>query len=405
MKRLFTVLYTFVFLSALSQNNPTDSIISSTKEELRSFKSKREIEIMQMVQLWNVTSLENSGNTPNQSRNDLFIRRGRIGVRGMLRTDLSFWVLCAYDGIGRDKYTAGNGNPNDPDNRDFYIWDAYWTYSPHSMLNITAGYFRPQVGRESFSSAGHVISFEKTLPNFHPRIHMLGRSTGREAGLNLGGLYKGKGWSFNYILGWFETSNANIVGTGSRWAPLLTSRFSFTIGAPEIDKYKIVFPQSYQGNRKGITFAVNGTYQAETEIFRENGLYGADILANYKRFDFVAEYDWMYRNSINDTINFEKATMDHVYSVKLGYSIPLKKSRALQFVVAYSALEAQDYGSKAHYNKLTTASDQHSIDIGLNYLLNNDKIKLSLHYISGQREDKTSDPNFSYVGSGFQYQF
>jgi hypothetical protein len=405
---LFPAIVLLLIQSAKAQTNDkqdSSSFTTKLKETKSPFSEIKDIEIIQQLQLWDVNTFQNAGNTPNQNRNDIYIRRGRIGVKGNLRKDLSFYVVFAYDGIGRDKNTAGNGNPNDPDNRDFYLWDAMWTYSPKPMLNLTAGYFRPQVGRENISSAFNVISLEKSLPNFQPRAHIIGRNTGRETGLNLGGLHKGMGWSFNYNIGFFDMTNINIVGGGSRWFPMLTSRVAFTIGDPEMDKYKLSYVQSYYGQRKGITIAANATYQGETEIFKQNNFYGVDLLANYGHWDFVAEYDWLYRNSFTGLPETTQKTTDKVYSFKAGYNFIQKNGRIIQTTMMYSGQMANDFGGKAFYNSLTGASGQEVYDAGINYLINKDKLKLNLHYVWGKKKDKTTGPDFSYLGTGFQYTF
>ncbi|MFL5729649.1 MAG: porin [Cytophagaceae bacterium] len=406
------ILFFYFFLTTASllnaqtpDKNDSTYIAGKLKELKPPVLELKDVEIVQQLQLWDVNTFENAGNTPNQKRNDLYIRRGRLGVRGKLRKDLSFLVVFAYDGVGRDKNTAGNGNTNDPDNHDFYLWDAIWTWSPKPMLNLTAGYFRPQVGRENISSAFNVISLEKSLPNFQPRTHLIGRNTGRETGLNLGGFHRGTGWSFNYNIGVFDMTNPAIVGNGSRWFPMLTSRVAFSLGDPEMDKYKLSYVQSYYGQRKGITIAANASCQGETEVFRQNNFYGVDILANYGRWDFVAEYDWLYRNSFLPLSDITQATTDRVYSFKAGYNFILKSGKIIQATGMYSGQMAYDYGTKPSINSFTGATDQEVYDAGINYLINKDKLKLNLHYVWGKKKDKTAGTDFSYLATGFQYTF
>lgn len=80
----------------------------------------KKIEITQSIQLWDVHTFESLGEQASESRNDMYIRRGRLGVKGTIVQDLDFNVAFAYDGIGRDKRTAGNGSPNPDDNHDFW---------------------------------------------------------------------------------------------------------------------------------------------------------------------------------------------------------------------------------------------------------------------------------------------
>ena len=366
----------------------------------------KDIEIIQMLQLWDVNTFENAGNTAGQNRNDLYIRRGRIGARAKLRKDLSFWTILAYDGIGKDEKTASAGAPNPADNHDVFLWEMASSWTPKPMFNVTFGYFRPQIGRENITAAFNCFTLEKSLPNFQPRLHFIGRNTGRETGINIGGLYSKPKWGINYNFGAFDMTNPILVGTGNRWFPLLAARVAFTLGDAEMDKYKINYTQSYYGQRNGVTLALNGTYQGKTEIFKSNSFYGVDLLANFWRFDFVAEYDLLVRNSIiaakdNNTFN----STDKVYSFKACYNHILSNGKIIQAAFMYSGQLAQDHGAKVSANDLTAATDQKVYDAGVNYLINKDKLKLSLHYVWGEKSDKNTAPKYSYLCTGLQYLF
>ncbi|WP_224995837.1 porin [Cesiribacter sp. SM1] len=371
----------------------------------------KKIEITQSLQLWNVYTFESLGEQEQESRNDLYIRRGRLGVKGKLQENIAFNVAFAYDGIGRDKETAGNGSPNPDDNHDFFLWEAFvaWTHKP--MLNLAAGYFRPQVGREHMTAAFKTPSFEKSLSNFQPRAHTIARGTGRELGLNLGGLHKASGWSFNYNIGLFDMSGEKLTGDGAASLPMLASRVAFTLGDPEMEKWGLGYTHSYYGKRKGITLGLNSTYQGETQVFKRNSFYGADLLANWGGWDFTVEYDWLYRNSFLPVENSDldeqqtASTTDKVYTYKLGYNFELKNGKVLQAAAMYSGQQASEFGDTWGQNSLTGATDQKVYDVGLNYLLNKDKLKLSMHYVWGDRMDKTPEHRYAYLGTGFQYLF
>lgn len=371
----------------------------------------KKIEITQSLQLWDVYTLETLGAQAQESRNDLYIRRGRLGVKGDLQKNVSFNVSFAYDGIGRDKKTAGNGSPNPDDNHDFFLWEAFTTWSHKPMFNITAGYFRPQVGREHMTAAFKTSSFEKSLSNFQPRAHAIARGTGRELGINVGGLQKGNGWSFNYNFGLFDMSGEKLIGEGSKSLPMIASRLAFTLGDPEMEKYGIGYTHSYYGKRKGITLGVNSTYQGETAVFTSNSFYGADVLANWGPWDFTMEWDWLYRNSFleqepTDIIPpLTESTTDQVFTYKLAYNFLLKNGKILQAAGMYSGQLASDWGNRQGLNSLTGATDQKVYDIGINYLINKDNLKLNLHYIWGERKDKAPEEYYAYLGTGFQYLF
>ena len=130
------------------------------------------------------------------------------------------------------------------DNWDLYIWEASWIWSLSPTFNVVFGYFRPQVGKEQMGSEFYVLSFDKSLADIQPRQHLLARSTGRETGGNIGGLYLSDGWSLNYNVGIFDPSNKAIIGNGTKWSPLLTGRVALSVGDPEMKQYKISYGQS-----------------------------------------------------------------------------------------------------------------------------------------------------------------
>lgn len=371
----------------------------------------KKIQITQSLQLWDVYTTETLGDQVRESRNDLYIRRGRVGVSGDLQKNLSFNVSFAYDGIGRDKKTAGNGSPNPDDNHDFFLWEAFTMWKSRPMFNITAGYFRPQVGREHMTAAFKTSSFEKSLSNFQPRAHAIARGTGRELGVNIGGLHLGSGWSFNYNLGLFDMSGEKLIGEGSNSMPMLASRLALTLGDPEMSTYGIGYTHSYYGKRKGITLGINSTYQSETAVFTGNSFYGADVLANWGPWDFTTEWDWLYRNSIlqqeqTDLIpQLTEATVDQVFTYKLAYNFLLKNGKVLQAAAMYSGQKASDWGDTSGLNELTGATDQLVYDLGVNYLINKDNLKLNLHYVWGERADKMPHGRYAFLATGFQYLF
>jgi hypothetical protein len=288
----------------------------------------RELTVTQAVKVWDVASFQMSAPDSIEKRNDLYLRRGRIGLEGKLTEAMAFNIALAYDGIGKDPYAPTSGSPNSPDNKDVFIWDASWMFFFSPGLNLTLGYFRPQAGKEHISNEFFVLSFDKSLPDVQVRQHLLARSTGREKGANVGGLHLADGWSINYNVGLFDPSNPAIIGNGSLWSPLLAGRISFTLGEPEMTKYKLAYTQTYYGKRSGTSIGLNGARQGPTEVFNSNALYGVDILSNYGAFDFNAEYDWLYREtSLSDgTIN---PTTDKVYSIRRDTEFPSRTIRRL----------------------------------------------------------------------------
>ncbi|RMA96140.1 porin [Hydrogenothermus marinus] len=372
------------------------------------FGDGKKLTIFQMVQVWNVYTLKNDPfNKDIDARNDIYIRRGRIGVKGKLRKDISFKVWFAYDNLGKNEASASTGTANANsahENREFYIWDALWTWHlDPEWANISIGYFRPQVGRESITTAFKVISFQKALTNFDVRKHIVGRGPGRETGINIGGLALNK--QLNYNFGIFDTNSTKIVkdiggksdkvGDGKKWSPLFAVRVAWSFRDPEHKKYKMGYTQTYYGKRNGVTVGLNYTYQGETDVFKSNSLRGVDLLANFGPVDFVAEYDWLYRK-----LQTGESGTDTVWSVKAGYNIKLANGQIVRPSVMASKEDIDKEDPNNAKESLTgPAIKQEVYEISLNWLINKDKFKLNLSYDWGKKKDK----DFSYIGVGFQF--
>jgi hypothetical protein len=347
---------------------------------------KTEMELQFNNQFWNVMTLNNETAEQDGFRNDLFIRRGRIGLQGTTFDKFDFSISLAYDGIGKSESMKVLGLSNSAD-AALSLLDAYVTYKLLQPLNITFGYFRPQIGRESITSSFYCLGFDKALTNSDLREHMVGRNTGREAGLNLGGLIGENLISLNYNLGVFNTTSSDIIGTDENVKndALYTGRLALSIGAPELDSYKIKYTQTYYGTRKGVTLAYNQSYQGKTGMFQSNQVSGADLLLNYGGLDLAAEYDWLKRDTMNGAEKVK--TRDEVYSIKAAYYIIVWKNKLLQ--PGYAFTESVNGKSTIFH------------DAGVNLLMYEDKLKLGLHYIWG----KEGGDEYQFITAGLQMMF
>ena len=376
------------------------------------FGDGKKLTIFQMVQVWNVYTIDN-GKSGYDSRNDVYIRRGRIGVKGNISKNIKYKVWFAYDNLGKNEASASTGGPNTTagkttnagtENREFYIWDAIWTWVVDpEWANISIGYFRPQVGKESITTAFKIISFQKALTNFSPRKHIVGRGPGRETGINIGGLALNK--RLNYNFGIFDTNHIKIagdaitgkkgnVGDGKKWSPMFAARVAWSFGDPEHKKYKMGYTQTYYGKRNGVTIGLNYTYQGKTDVFKANSLRGVDLLANFGPIDFDAEYDQLYRDVGGTT----GSGTDVVWSAKVGYNIKTGKG-IIRPAVMISKEEVDKDANKDYKSDTGVAVEQELYEVSLNWLINKDKLKVNVAYDWGKKAGK----NWSYIGVGFQF--
>jgi len=409
------------------------------------FGEGKELEIFFANQLWGVYTMDRvEKGTKYDNRMDFLLRRSRLGFQGTITENLSWRVWFAYDNVGLDPHTALAKNNNvglvvgNSDNQKFYVWDAMFTYALHkNWANITVGYFRPQVGRESITAGFEVLSFEKALTNFYPRQHLVGTGPARETGINIGGLYNDKKTKLglNYNFGVFNVDKFS-GGTGGDNL-LYTARVAVSYGDPEMKKYGLGYKVNYFGKRNGITFAVNYAYQgrgkdsnkfplADTDTwrtdyynndpsnreeyqkvkvqFKNNQMLGFDILANYKDFTFNAEYDELKRSFDESRLDYK----DKVWHVRGGYNFTLPNKTILEPTITYAEWQGDKASLNGNGNFKTT-------DIGLNWYIKQNKMKFNLHYVKQSGSAKSAYNPYNqnnkpgkagdYIGVGLQLIF
>jgi hypothetical protein len=373
-----------------------------------------------MNQLWGVYTIDRvENNQKYDNRMDFFLRRAFLGFKGTITEDLSYSIMFQYNNVGLDPHTATSKYnnvgyfPQNQNNQQFQPFDINFTYALHkNWANITVGYFRPQVGREHISFLDS-ISFEKTLANFYPRLHLVGTLPGRELGINLGGLYndeKGK-WGIDYRFGVFNPDKMGGSSPGYTGGDslLYTARIALSLGDPEFKKYALVPKLNYFGKRNGITFAANYAYQGRGKdssnlalnpvnvSFKNNQMIGFDILANYKNFIFNAEYDILKRNYDNSSLNYS----DKVWHVRTAYDFRLPNKTILQPAFAYEEWQGDEKSIYGNGNYKVT-------DVGVNWYIKPGFIKLNLHYVKQAGTPKSFySPNATshdgnYIGVGLE---
>lgn len=358
------------------------------------------MEVNLYLQWWNVLSLRFAG-FDGPPRYDAFIRRGRLGTTGRITPRLFYNATFAYDGVGKDSLSAAAGVPNAEDNTTFFPRDVFLSYSAHPLFNLTVGYFRPRAGKESFYSSSFVVSQEKSWASFQPRFHLVGRGIGRETGINLGGLKNWSRFGLMYDVGLFDCNHPRIVGDNSIWTPLLTGRIVAFIGDPEVSEYTLTFYQSGYGRRKGLSIGANIGYQAHTQLFRDNTLTGVDAQLNYGPLDVLFEYNWLYRKNTLNT-DGPLATTDRMLTFKVAWNVLMPNQTILQGNFMYSDEQADPLFTDKQ-NPFTGADAQWVIDIGVNYLLRRDRLKVGLHYFTGRKATFAPLDIYRYINASVQF--
>jgi len=182
---------------------------------------------------------------------------------------------------------------------------------------------------------------------------------------------------------------------------------------------------NYFGKRNGITFAFNYAYQGRGKDttpyplasgnwvtlgqltgnvpkvqFKNNQLLGFDILANYKDLTFNFEYDELKRTHDDSRLDYK----DKVWHVRAGYNFTLPNKTILEPAITYSEW-------KGDTNSLNGDGKFKVTDVGLNWYIKQNNIKLNLHYVKQSGDKKSAyttngtDKAGDYIGVGLQLIF
>ncbi len=318
------------------------------------------------------------------------IRRTRIGLKGQPYENLKFNLTGALDLVGRDILAGTEGGGNNGGSPSFRVWNAYvqWRVRNNDeALNLVVGYLPAQIGRESMTSALRSTSMEKAWSQNYLRRHLTGIGPGRAVGVNLGGILlpeKGKigiGYDVGIYNPVFEGFSGNSIG--KHFSPLLVGRLAWHIGDPEFKKYTISHKVNYFGKRNGLTVAIAGATQGETDLFLQNQALGIDVLFNWGNLNIDGDWTILSRGGerlLEDEIRAFTSTSNTGY-IRASYNLVLPNQFVLEPVVmlvqfngALDAIEQADASSVGALH----GTDQ-SLDFGFNLYPNPD-LKLSLHY-------------------------
>ena len=234
-------------------------------------KDERTAQMLMFAQFWGTHQMTDKNLVGAvDSRNDFYIRRGRIGVKGNLSKMISYKVWLAYDKLGRDNYVTPAVGKAGESAGTVVVWDAYFTFKFNPVANLTVGYFRPQTSRESIRSAYKIMMYEKTFANGIHRKYTVNAGNGRAEGLDLGGKFKTKTLGLKYNLGLF-----NAYEGGFNTSFMYAGRLAFWFGDEE-KKYM----DNHFFKRNGTTIAVYATSQSAIDQNLLNTVSIMDTLGN-----------------------------------------------------------------------------------------------------------------------------
>lgn len=341
------------------------------------------------MQLWGTfTDGQKVYNEDNQqfeavdNRLNTTLHRSRAGIKGSYDDRWVYDFTASLDFVGQDVLSGNVGAFNNTASPKFRIWNALVQHklsAKSEALYWTIGYFTPLMSRESITSPFKVGAFEKAWSQNYIRRHVTGTGPGRIVGNNFGGFFKGENGqlAFDYNLGLWNPRLTGFGGNsgGRKFSPLLTYHLSIHIGDAEYKKYSRGLSFNHKGNRKGVTLAISGSQQGDSDLWDNNTAFGVDLLANFGHLNLSGE--WMQLKREFGNIESSSTTG----FIKAGYYVPLENGKELEPVLAYvffnGATDARGQQDAASISAF--AGTDNYFEITLNYYLSS-KVRLSLAY-------------------------
>lgn len=322
------------------------------------------------VQSWMTYSMnEEKSGVEYADRFNAAFRRLRFGAKGTPYKWLSYELELKLDGLGEDSYAATKGSYKGLD-----IWKAYISakLSKNDLIYLHAGYYWAAISRDCNTSPWAVSSFDKTAADGYLRNFMTAKTNGIESGFGFGGLKNWEKFGFSYRIGAFSPT---AYASKEYFNPLLTARVSLSFGDPEQKTYSYMLTGNHWNKRNGVTLSFGGASQGKvdtgTTAFDDSKAYGSDIMASLGGFKLEGEYYKMKRELAgNDDF---KGTE---WFIRCGYNFAFK-STFIEPTVTYDSFEGEGESTLFSY-----IGNDKSLDLGVNWYLNKDKLKMGVHYIN-----------------------
>jgi len=325
-----------------------------------------------------------------EDRGDVSFRRFRFGAKGAPYSWMKYSFQLHLDRLGEDNFAATKGKYG-----GLGVWNAFITaklLKKSDLLNIHAGYFWAAISREFNTSPWAVSSFDKTRANWYMRNFITGTGNGIESGIALGGMKNFDGFGIGYRVGTYEPLAYASAKYASR---LYTGRLMLSVGDPEQKKYGYMLCGNQWGKRNGVTVGVGASSQSDgvltdSTFFDNSTAYGADLAVDLKGVRLEGEY-FKFNRTADGSDDFDGTE----YHVRASYNFILA-GKYIEPAVMYEKYEGE--GAKGLYKYI---GDDTTIDFGVNWYANKDKLKLALHYII---QDGSTSPNIGdYVGLSCQF--
>ncbi|MBN1117381.1 MAG: hypothetical protein JXA77_09270 [Bacteroidales bacterium] len=326
-----------------------------------------------------------------ENRADVLFRRFRLGAKGSPYNWLGYSFQISLDRLGEDSYAATKSSCSGPN-----IWNAYISaklLQKSDLLYLNAGYYWAVISRETQYSSWAVGSFDKTRADWYLRDFTTGRGNGIESGIGIAGIKNFNKFGISYLLNTFEPSAFLSSEYASR---LYTGRLMVSFLESEFPKYSYLLCGNQWRKRTGVTLGFGASTQSngkinDTLFYTKSNTFGADILINYVGLSIDGQY-YLLSRSAESLTDFEGA----LWHIRMAYTFETGKT-FFEPCISYENYEGT--GPNSIY---TYTGEDETLDIGVNWYLNKDKLKLALHYIYQNATVSTNVGDYYGVNAQFR---
>lgn len=336
------------------------------------------------------SSGEKNGEGLCDERTDVYFRRFRFGATGQPYPFLKYSFVLHSDRVGEDIFASTKGSYKGVGL--LYAYTTLKLLKNSDALNLHLGHFWAGVSRDFITSSWSVSGLDRFYSTYYQRYFIAGTGNGITSGVALGGVQNFDNMGISYRVGVYEPDAYLSAEHSSR---LYTGRAMWTIGDPEQTNYKYLLSGNQWCNRRGVTLGVGASTQqdgvvSDSLLFDHSSSYGADVLFNYDGLAVQCEY-YMMQRCATDYNTFEGS----MFNIRMSYNIKVK-STFVEPIISYDTY--QGTGDKALFRLV---GDDSTVDLGVNWYLNKDKLKLALHYV--MQEGSAACNIGDYLGAVFQF--
>ena len=396
-KTIFIALVSGLFLTAFVQQALSGPAIRMPNNE-------GWLQINYEMQLFGQWRDNGSGPDGTDSTSDIYFRRNRLSLRGMMNSKYGFYYAQEFQG---DRYIGALNTWETPIS-DFFVLDAFFIADYNDKFNLRAGLTKDPLVREHNVGCFFPLSLDRSLFVYTsiPRVS-------RDYGVVLWGNFLDQRMQYK-VSAMEGIDSANQVSSSLRY----TGRLHYSFWEPE--NLPLYF-STYLGTKKVLT--VGAGYQFETDaaygnqtlstLEKDYQAWTLDLFAEYPTtsagtFTFGAAYlesdfDDAYLGADPSAASIGIDGQKNGYYFKAGYLLPNKIGPGqVQFFGRYENWSFADLGG---------VQDQ-EIDwysLGVNYYLNGQDMRLTFEYaINDFDREVVSDPataDFDTATLMFQFRF